>query len=273
MDPATHAAFIVGVIGYSVALTLFVLDLARSERTATVAIWGRRMLAIGGVFHLVHVTGVSLLTHTCPLGSVHFALSMAALVAVAGTLILLRRPALHAIGTFVAPLALVFLVASEFVGTGRPGGAVSRRLLAVHVAANLLGLAMFLLAAVAATLYLVEERRLRDKHLVFGLRKLPPLEVLEQTLYRLLLLGFPLLTVGLVTGAAFASRSPPQHLAGEARAVLSYATWIVVGVVLVSRRVAGWRGHRAACGAIVGALCITLVVALYVAIPSVGGVP
>jgi ABC-type uncharacterized transport system permease subunit len=273
MDPLGSTAFTLGVVGYSVAATLFVVDLARTDRLPVVVRWGPRMLAIGAAFHFVHMTNVSLLTRTCPVNSVHFALSLAALIAVAGYLLLRRRESLHAIGTFVAPLALVFLVASEFVGKGRPGAEVSRRLLAVHVTANLLGLAMFLLAATAGALYLVEERRLRRKHLVSGLGKLPPLETLDRTLFRLLLTGFPLLTLGLATGAAFASRGQSHSVASTARAVLSYATWIVVGGVLVSRRVAGWRGQRAAYGALLGALCILLVVALYVAAPSVGASP
>jgi ABC-type uncharacterized transport system permease subunit len=273
MESLASTTFTAGVVGYSVAVTLFLVDLARVDRLPVVVRWGPRMLALGAVFHLAHMTTVSLVTRTCPVNSVHFALSFAALLAVAGYLVLRRRPSLHAIGAFVAPLALVFLVASEFVGLGRPGAEVSRRLLAVHVTANLLGLAMFLLAATAAVLYLLEEHRLREKRQVSALGKLPPLEVLDQTLYRLLLVGFPLLTVGLVTGAAFATRMPSPHLAGTARVALSYATWMVVGGVLVARRVAGWRGHRAAYGAIVGALCILLVVALYVAVPSVGGSP
>jgi ABC-type uncharacterized transport system permease subunit len=57
------------------------------------------------------------------------------------------------------------------------------------------------------------------------------------------------------------------------RVGLSYLTWALVGAALALRVGAGWRGHRAACGAILSGLCLLLVVALYVAIPSVGAAP
>jgi ABC-type uncharacterized transport system permease subunit len=204
-------------------------------------------------------------------GSVHFALSVAALIAVLGYLRLRRRASLHSIGAIIAPIALAFLVASQFVGKGAPHGSLNRGLLTFHVTANLIGTAMFLLAATAGGLYLVQERRLREKRIAWGPSKLPPLDVLDATLHRLLLVGFPLLTVGLVTGAVFASRVEYGDPAEIARAVLAYTTWAVVAAVLLFRKIAGWRGRRAAYGAIAGALLILLVVALYVLTPSVGG--
>jgi ABC-type uncharacterized transport system permease subunit len=270
MQHLATTVFILGVITYSMAVTLFILDLARRDRLPLVFRWGPRMLALAAVVHGTHVTMVSLLTRTCPVGSVHFALSVAALVAVVGYLFLRRRESLHAIGAFVAPTALLFLVTSEFVGKGPPTGPLNRGLLTFHVTANLLGVAMLLLAATAGALYLVQERTLRKKRVGWGSRKLPPLEVLDATLHRLLVVGFPLLTLGLVTGAVFASRVEYGSPAQLARAALAYATWLVVAGVLALRRLAGWRGRRAAYGAIAGALCILLVVALYVLTPGVG---
>jgi len=263
-------AFTLGVISYSAAATLFLLDLARRERAPLAFRWAPRLVAVAAALHALHITLVSLWTHTCPVGSVHFALSVAALVAVLGYLRLRRRPSLHSIGAIIAPTALVFLIASEFVGRGPPPGPVHRGLLTFHVTANLLGTSMFLLAATAGGLYLVQERRLREKRIAWGPNKLPPLDVLDTTLNRLLLVGFPLLTIGLVTGAVFASRVEYGRSAEVARAILAYATWVVVAAVLLFRRIAGWRGRRAAYGAIVGTLLILLVVALYMLAPTVG---
>ncbi len=36
------------------------------------------------------------------------------------------------------------------------------------------------------------------------------------------------------------------------RTVFGYATWLLIGVVLLLRAAAGWRGRRAACGTIAG---------------------
>jgi ABC-type uncharacterized transport system permease subunit len=49
------------------------------------------------------------------------------------------------------------------------------------------------------------------------------------------------------------------------RAALAYATWALLALMLTLRAVAGWRGRRAAYGALAGAACILVVIVLYAA--------
>ena len=273
MQQLANTAFLLGVIGYSMAAALFLIDLARREPTPLAVRWSPRLLGGAAALHLAHVVISSLLTRTCPVGSVHFALSLVGLLSVVVYLVLRRRQSLHAIGALVTPTALTFLVAAQFVGVTRVAAAPRRALLNFHITANLAGVTLFLLAATAGVLYLFKERQLRQKRFATGPAKLPPLDVLDTTLNRLLLMGFPLLTVGLVTGAVFATQVKYGNAADLARAALAYATWLVVAGVLVLRRVAGWRGRRAAYGAIIGTVCVLLVLALYVVLPTAGGGP
>ena len=90
VDIAT-IAFYLGVIAYSVAATLFFLDLARKDGGAVRAQWAPRLLASGGVLHAVHVVTASLLSRVCPIDSLHFALSFTALIAVGAYLALRER--------------------------------------------------------------------------------------------------------------------------------------------------------------------------------------
>src|SRR5947199_304867 len=71
--------------------------------------------------------------------------------------------------------------------------------MAHHVFANLIGVALFVLAGASATLYLVQEKRLKQKRLG-KMRNLPPLDTLDRVEHRFLIAGFPLLTIGIVTG-------------------------------------------------------------------------
>src|SRR6187402_1968201 len=196
MVDITTIAFYLGVIAYSAAATLFFLDLAR---------WAPRLLAIGGALHAVHVVTASLLSHVCPIDSLHFALSFSALIAVAAYLALRDRLRLSALGAFVTPVALTFLIGAQFVGqTTEAVHGVSRTLLMFHIAANVAGVGLFVIAGAAGSVYLVQERRLRTKKKAALLgSRLPPLDALDITTHRLLLAGFPLLTFGVVTGAVF----------------------------------------------------------------------
>jgi len=263
-------AFFLGVIAYSAAATLFFLDLTR-RASGVLAPWAPITLGVGAVFHATHVVSASLLSRVCPVESIHFALSLTALMAVVTYLALRRRFRLHAVGAFVAPVALTFLVGAQFVGIHGPPPGVPRSLLALHVTANLLGVGLFLLAGAAGGFYVLHENRLKQKRAGWLTGKLPPLEALDRTEHRLLLAGFPLLTLGIVTGAVFASGGFGGTFTEVLRAVLAYGTWLLVAAVLVMRVLAGWRGRRAAYGTIAGAVCVLLIIALYVVRPSGGG--
>jgi ABC-type uncharacterized transport system permease subunit len=268
MTDVATIAFYLGVITYSVAATLFFLELARKDSDAARAQWAPRLLAVGGALHAIHVLTASLLTHVCPIDSLHFALSFSALIAVAAYLALRERLRLSALGAFIAPIALTFLVGAQFVGQSNDEAAlgVSRTLLMFHIAANVLGIGLFLIAGAAGSVYLLQEHRLRTKKRVASTMgsRLPPLDALDTTTHRLLLAGFPLLTFGVVTGAVFSHQLTNPGGAESLRSLLGYATWILLAAVLVLRKTAGFRGRKAAYGTIAGVVCMLLVLLLYV---------
>jgi ABC-type uncharacterized transport system permease subunit len=272
MELVASIAFYFGVIAYSAASTLFFLDLARKDGHPTASRWAPRALGVGAVLHATHVVTASLLTRICPVESLHFALSLSALIAVGVYLAVRKRSRLHAVGAAVAPLALTFLVGAQFVSTGSsdPAG-VSRTLLALHVTANLLGFGLFLLAGATGAFYLVQERRLKAKRVGGWTTRLPPLDALDRTEQRLLLAGFPLLTFGIATGAMFSRALEGSTSTEVARAALGYATWLLVAGVLVLREVAGWRGRRSAYGTIAGVACVLAVILIYAVRPGDGG--
>lgn len=262
MEKLASIAFYLGLIAYSAAATLYFVDFSRrgEARGARLA-WAPRALGIAALGHGTHVVSASLLSNVCPVASSHFALSLAALVAVIVFLIANQPTRLRALGVFVAPLALTFLVGAQFVRVEHRPLDISPALLALHVTANLLGVGLFLLAGGAAGFYLIQERRLRLKR--GGRSNLPALEVLDRNEHRLLLAGFPLLTFGVVSGAVFTSELGGASGATLLRALLGYASWVLVAAVLGLRATAGWRGRRSAYGTILGALFVLAVMVLY----------
>jgi ABC-type uncharacterized transport system permease subunit len=269
METLATIGFSLGVIGYSIASTLFFSELTRrpgpgTERPAA------GVLGLGAAMHLVHIVAASLFSRICPVESVHFALSLTALVTVLLFLLVRRGRRLDALGVVVGPLALAFLVASQFVGPTPTHPGVSRALLALHITASMLGFGVVMLAGAAAGFYLVVERRLKAKRFSEA-GKLPSLESLDRVGHRLLLLGFPLLTFAVVTGGMFVARLQEMTGASFARAVLGYATWALVAGVLLLRALGGWRGRRTAYGTLAGLACLALVLAVYVLRPWLGG--
>ncbi len=264
METLGTIAFLAGVVAYSVAATLFFVDLARRESTGTAAAWAQRTLSLGVGLHAAHIVLTSFLLQVCPVTSLPFALSLGALVVSAAFLVVRRRGALGALGVIVAPLSLMLWVGSQFVGQGSVSPELPTFLIASHVAANLLGFGLFALAGAAGALYLVQERRLKSKrHLLTGGR-LPALDLLDNTEHRLLLAGFPLLTFGVVTGVIFLSRFQANGADNLFRMALAFVSWLLVAWVLVMRAAAGWRGRRLALGTLAGLGCVLLVLAGYI---------
>jgi ABC-type uncharacterized transport system permease subunit len=262
MEALATASFSLGVIAYSAACTLLFLGLD-GRRAPRLSEFGAGLLAVAAALHLAHVVLASLLTRICPVESIHFALSLSALVAVVAFLVVRRGRRLDPLGVFVGPLALTLLVAAQFISPSAANPALSRGLLALHVTANLIGFALVLLAGGAALFYVLAERRLKAKR-AGALGRMPSLEALDLVAHRLLLLGFPLLTFGLVTGGVFVSQLDGASGASHVRAVLGALTWLQVAFVLLSRALLGWRGRRAAYGTLVGVAAVGLVVAFYV---------
>jgi ABC-type uncharacterized transport system permease subunit len=191
----------------------------------------------------------------------HFGLSLTSLGSVVAYLILRRRFRLHAVGAIVGPLALTFLIGAQFVSAPQVEAEVPRGLLALHIASNLLGLGVFLVAGGSSALYVAVERRLRSKKL--GPSRLPPLDALDRAAHRLLLVGFPLLTFGVVTGAFFTQHVSDAGSAAMLRTVLGYATWGLLAAVLLLRQIIGLRGRRAAYGTLAGVACVLFVLLVY----------
>lgn len=261
-EQLASAALYFSLVAYSTAATLYFVDLARREYTPEGNRWASRVLLVGALLHAVQIGVSSFATNTCPVESLAFALNLSALLTVFAYIVIRRRWRVDAMGIAVVPIALAFVVGGQFVGTG-PVAVVTdvpRGLLAVHIASNLMGLGLFLLAGAAGAFYIVQERRLKKKRMP---SRLPALDALDSTEHRLLLAGFPLQTLGAISGAAFLSDlnlSNGQLL----QVILAYGTWVLIAAVLLLRAILGWHGRRTAYGTVAGAACVMLVLFLYI---------
>jgi ABC-type uncharacterized transport system permease subunit len=274
MPGLSAATFVLTVLFYASATTLYYLEVVRGgtneERYRSLTPW---LLVAGAACHLVYVLIASFVAHVCPVHSVHFFLSIASLLATAAYLLARRRFRIHALGLIVAPLGLVVALGTFFLGSTPANQKLPASFIGLHVFANLAGDALFLLACGAAVMYLLQEKRLKNKKALLGSRGsgLPPLDLLDKAAHRFLLAGFPLLTLGVATGTVWSQRleggSPDELL----RAVFGYATWLLIAGVLLLRVAAGWRGRRAAYGTLAGFACAVVVLFIYLLRPMLRG--
>lgn len=115
--------------------------------------------------------------------------------------------------------------------------------LELHVFSSLLAYGLLSIAAINAILLAIQDRLLRHPRRLQQLELLPPLTVLESLLFRLVLAGWLVLTLSLMTGLTFVDDLLAQHLVHKT--VLSIISWLLFGSLLVGRWWFGWRGRRA----------------------------
>ena len=179
------------------------------------------------------------------------------------------RSALPVLGAVVSPLGFVLtLGVFVFYTHARPlPPALQSSWLPVHVTLAFLGNAVFCVAFFASLIYLFQEKQLKGKKIGGFFRHLPSLETLDNLNYRSLSWGFPLLTLGIVSGAVWAQHAWGHFWIWEPRPVLSLVSWVLYALLLHYRSV-GWRGRRAATLTI---LCFTILAVSFLGVRLLPG--
>jgi cytochrome c-type biogenesis protein CcsB len=124
--------------------------------------------------------------------------------------------------------------------------------LPIHVGLSFMGNAVFTVAFVAAILYLLQERMLKSKKFSALHYRLPSLETLDRVNYRCLKFGFPLMTMGIISGAVWAESAWGTYWSWDPKESWALITWFLYAALLHGRLTVGWRGRRAAIFAIIG---------------------
>lgn len=265
------AFFALTALLYAVAAGIYVLFLAKgTEGSARRASW---VLGAAVVAHLGFMGTNWYVDGNVPTADIHQALAVMSLVVVLVFLITARtQKRLQVLGAFITPVTLLLFMGAAFRrGVGPVPEPVRSAVLPLHVGVNVLGLAAFAFAFAFALAYVLQERQLRQKKLGGIFQRLPSLDVLDTLGLRSVLIGFPLLTVGVVTGTMWAVQLHQGGFPLSAAQSFGLLAWLLFAGVLLLRVAAGWRGRKAAIGTMLGFLSTVIVLVGYLLRGSLGG--
>ena len=124
---------------------------------------------------------------------------------------------------------------------------------AAHIAVALLAYAFLPVAAVTALLMTGLEKRLHHGLPSRDSEATPPLLTLERYLFRLVGVGFLLLTLALASGALFSEQVFGKPFTLTHKRLFSVLAWLTFGALLAGRWRFGWRGRQAANWIVAGA--------------------
>jgi len=85
---------------------------------------------------------------------------------------------------------------------------------------------------------------------------IPPKEKLDEINYQSIMVGFPMLTAGILTGAVWANYAWGSYWSWDPKETWSLITWIVYALYLHARFQRGWRGKNIAMLSIIGFISV-----------------
>ena len=212
--------------------------------------WKRLCMPLALSAWCVHaVSAVEMLVlahHWMPVGMHEVQSILALLIATVFLIIALRYRTLS-FGIFALPLAFLLVVVPA-LGPDQhtfSSPVIRSGWLLLHITALLAAYAALIFSLLASSLYLMQEKRLKNKRSPGFLNWLPPLDTMDQIAQKTLVLGFHCMTVGLFAGSIIAQESVGPSYFADPKIWLSFVMWGLYVVMLFVRRNAGLRGRRA----------------------------
>ena len=200
----TYAVFFSGTLLLVVA-TVVALAYLRNANNLFLTLSGR--LTLGGGVCL----GLTLMLRfatwgNVPLTTAFDSLCLFALFSAATAYFVSRADRQVMLTIYLPPLALLSLATAYTAIEGLREGptALSGMLLITHVGLVFLSFSLFFIASLTSLAYLDQVRRLKMRRTAGIFQKLPSLDNLDQTLYHLIRLGYPVFAVALVLGLFWA---------------------------------------------------------------------
>jgi len=240
------------LLAYLMASLLFWLSLGLQQRWSLLLASG---LVGGGFLLQTIVLGVRFYAqplHWWEEGGAPLALLSWAIIAAYLAAVWYYR--ITALGSFIVPLAFLAAAAAGLpvASTVRLPLAVQHVWLGLHITLALLGYAALTLMFCSGIMYLIQERQLKSKRPGAWYRYLPSLTLLDELNTRALVLGFPFLTQGIITGSVWAKYTHGSYLNWSLTSLPLLLAWFIYALLLGGRRTLGWQGTKAARATVAG---------------------
>ncbi len=164
------------------------------------------------------------------------------------------------LGAFVTPLVFLALAYASFSPNIQSHiqplvPALKSNWLIAHVITCFFGYAAFGLSLALSIMYLIKLLESPGTKNIF-LRLIPRLNLLDEVNYQMVVIGFLMLTLGIITGAVWAHSAWGSYWTWDPKETWSLITWLIYASVIHSRLVRGWKGKKISILCIIGFGCV-----------------
>ncbi len=233
--------------------TIFYLVYFANQRKAVRKV-ARAVLVGGGLLHTANLVARYLAVGHTPITNMHEAVSFFAWSITWGFLAFRWRYRVNNFGTFVSVLVTILIaiaaISSQEVTPLPP--ALQSHWLPVHASIALIADAFLAMGFCGGIMYLLQENEIKSRRFGIFYERLPSLEALDNLNHHCLTVGFPLLTLGIITGSIWAKQAWGTYWQWDPKETWSLITWFIYAALLHFRFTLGWRRRRAAIISIIG---------------------
>ena len=248
--------YFVAFMCYLVMMVMGRETLGRIATTVTMVAW------VGHTFGILYrwVESYRLGIGHAPLSNLYESLIFFAWTIVLLYALVERRTKSRTLGVFITPIAFLAMAYASYSPNISSRiqplvPALKSNWLIAHVVTCFFGYAAFALAFCLSLMYLLKRSESREKKNIF-LKLIPRLPLLDEMSYQMVVIGFLLLTLGIITGSIWAHSAWGTYWSWDPKETWSLITWLVYATFIHSRMVRGWRGKRLAALSIIGFLCV-----------------
>jgi len=177
-------------------------------------------------------------------------------------LVVEKRTRNRSIGTFVTPLSFLSLAYASFSSNVQDSiqplvPALQSNWLTAHVITCFFGYAAFALSFGMSIMYFIRMSGGTDGSGILY-KIIPGLDVLDELSYQMVVIGFLLLTLGIITGSVWAHTAWGSYWTWDPKETWSLITWLVYAAMLHARLMRGWQGKRLAMFSVTGFICVLI---------------
>jgi len=246
--------YFIGSLIYLIAAVFQQSQLNKIARGATILGWGLHTLSLIWRWIESHQMNVG----HAPLSNFYESLLFFSWAVICISYLSFWRQLRGYMGSFVAMLACLLLAYASFGGHDSQimplMPALKSNWLIIHVVTCFLAYAAFALACGAALLYFFMARAPQSS--IKSKDSLIKVQEMDELIYRAIMIGFFLLTLGILTGAVWAESAWGRYWSWDPKETWSLITWLIYAGLLHARLVRGWQGKRIAMLAVGGFMAV-----------------
>lgn len=231
----------------------------------TVGRWASRLATLGALAAVLALSARWLETYFLhrgghiPLSHLYEVMALFSAITVVIYLVMERVYQTRSAGAFVMLIVLgsvlfqIWLAAHEDAIPGSRIRVLKSYWMHAHVLGNFIGYGAFAVASAMGAAYLVRyHAEQRGQAMCIGVRSLPELPLIEESMHKAIMLGFPVFTLATILGSLWAFQAWGRYWAWDPKETWALIVWVTYASYFFVRYVNLWSGRRMAWWAIIG---------------------